>query len=260
MDITQKTVEGPWRPYVVFDPKNDKAKKLALSLDHRTMSDKPNIIVVLGGDGFMLKIIRKFIRKGLPFFGINCGHLGFLLNDLQDIPAKMKLYTLPVLEVQYKLDGYSHTEIAINDVWVERATSQTAWMQLLVDGVVRLPMVQGDGLLVSTPQGSTAYARAMGGLPLPLDTNAMQLVGSNITQPKQWRRALLSLDQTVGIQNLDEKKRPINLFVDGMSLADEYYADISQISISVSKTVRVNLAFDVDIHLAEKITRTQFPQ
>jgi NAD kinase len=197
----------------------------------------------------MLHAIREHWRKRVPFYGINTGHLGFLLNnnaDATDVPGgadfwkrDLLVFQLPLLHVEStSLSGQVTTRHAFNDAWVERASGQTAWVQLKVNGEVRLAKVVADGMLVGTAAGSTSYARAMGGAPIPFDTPVLQLVGSNVLSPGYWRSATLPIESVVEMTTLDPQKRPLQAYVDGVS-----QGEVSSMRVRVSNTAAAELAF-----------------
>ena len=160
----------------------------------------------------------------MPFYGINTGHVGFLLNQHDDLVAPpfwdrdLRLYQLPLLFAQAEtIDGERREMLAFNDAWVERATGQTAWVSLTVNGEQMLPKVVSDGVLVSTAAGSTSYARAMGATPVPFHTPVLLVVGSNVLTPMGWRPAILGLDARIEMRTLDPVKRPLRGYIDGVS-------------------------------------------
>lgn len=244
------------RLLIVWDEKNPEAMLIAESLEplkHR----QPNLIVVIGGDGFMLRNIRRFWNKGLPFFGINSGHRGFLLNERSVIengfPKEISIHTLPLLEGEIVTDsGKTKRFLAFNDVWVERAQSQTAWIEVKVNGVVQLPKLIADGVLLSTPAGSSAYARAMGTSPLPLDAQALVLSGSNVSSPN-FKPCYLPIDSSLEFRTLDPLKRPLFGVVDGIR-----QGKVRTMRANVSKTASVQLAFEGKHSLSEKLVDIQF--
>ena len=244
------------RPLVVWDKRNPKAEEIARAI---TPVGKPhNLIVVVGGDGMMLRAIRKHWRRRLPFFGINAGHMGFLLNDGEldfSSPKALVVQQLPLLWVEIRRAGGQIEEaLAFNDAWVERASGQTAWLEVRVNGQTRLPKLVADGALISTAAGSTSYARAMGASPLPLTTPALLLVGSNVLRPIHWKPAVLPLDAEVEIRALDPDKRPLRGFIDGTS-----YHKILSLRARVSRAASIELAFLPNHDPSEKIARIQFP-
>lgn len=224
------------------------------------LSRDPRFILTLGGDGAMLRCIREHWRQRLPFFGVNAGHLGFLMNRSDDVtkdsfpPADVIFRQLPMLYLEFEAaNGKITTACGFNDAWVERSTSQSAWLEVTVNGIRRIPKLVSDGALVATAAGSTAYARSMGASPLLADTPAWLLVGSNVLEPVQWKSALLSIDTTVEIRSLDPKKRPIEAFVDGHS-----QGEIVALRARISKSAAAELAFRASHDMAEKIAAIQF--
>ena len=200
-----------------YDERNTKAAEWARQFKKFECPDHPNCVLVIGGDGTMLHAIQRHWRLRVPFFGVNAGHLGFLLNEADEVlegrggrfpPPEVVSRPMPLLYVEMQLkDGSWTSGLTFNDAWVERSSGQTAWMEVTVDGHPRLPKLVCDGALLSTAAGSTAYARSMGATPLLADTPAWLLVGSNVMQPMHWKSALLSLDAQVEIRNLDPVKR-----------------------------------------------------
>jgi NAD+ kinase len=254
------TVTEP-RYLLSFDERNPKAHAIASEFQDQADPVNPNTILVIGGDGTMLQAIRKHWRLRLPLFGINAGHLGFLLNDKNDLPEgkvpvdDLILRQLPLLYVEtVSPEGEVKSSLAFSDAWVERATSQTAWVEITVNGQVRIPKLVADGVLVATAAGSTAYARSMGATPLLMGTPAMILVGSNVMLPSNWTSVILSQDSDLEFQTLNREKRPLRGFVDG-----EPQGEIGLMRVRVSRIAAIELAFSADHDMAEKIARIQFP-
>ena len=254
--LTTRFCQDEIRPLVYVDSFNEKAAELARTLEPD--EQRPNLIVVIGGDGTMLRAIREHWRRRVPFYGINTGHMGFLLNSRPSSAPLLHdvvLQQLPLLHVTTRgPDGEEHSSLAFNDAWVERATGQTAWLSVVVDGRERLPRLVADGALVSTAAGSTSYARAMGAPPMPLNTPALLLVGSNVLVPAFWKQAVLSLEASVQLTTLDPDKRPLHGYVDGVP-----QGDVRSMRARVSNTAAVELAFDPEHDAAEKLASIQFP-
>jgi nicotinate (nicotinamide) nucleotide adenylyltransferase len=244
---------------VISDKGSKQAQGVSQTLQFLSNKRRPNMIAVVGGDGTMLGAIKKHWSSYLPFFGINTGHLGFLLNDIQidgqnSLPDTFTVHNLPMLYFEATLiDGGVTCGYAFNDVWLERQGPQTGWCEVSVDGTRRIDKLVGDGVLVSTPQGSTAYARALGAAPIPLDTSSLILVGSNIVEPIGWKYANLSLRSEIELKVLERKKRPVVGYYDG-----EKIGKVDSIKIRVSRAARVELAFTPGRDLAEKISSVQF--
>lgn len=260
---TPPAKDGVYRPgvprlRVVHDERNPVANALAAELKPHEHPD-PDVIVVVGGDGTMLRAIRAHWRERLPFYGVNTGHLGFLLNDRAQVrfwERDLRLYQLPLLWVELVSEtGEQLESLAFNDCWVERRTGQTAWIEVSVNGAVRMPRVVADGMLVATAAGSTSYARAMRATPLPFNTPLLTLAGSNVLKPEFWQPAVLTLDSEVTVRNLDVSKRPLQGFVDGVD-----YGRVREMRARVSKIAAVELLFAHEHDPVAKLAMLQFPQ
>lgn len=238
-----------------------KVRELSEMLTHgRVAACDADFISVVGGDGAMLRSIREHWRARLPFFGINAGHLGFLLNGPEQVnanefpPSDIIFRQLPMLFLEFEDEnGDKRTAHGFNDAWVERSTSQSAWLEITVNNVRRIPKLVSDGALVATAAGSTAYARSMGAAPLLADTPAWLLVGSNVLEPAHWRSALLTPDTTVEIRSIDPKNRPIEAFVDGLSMGS-----VVSLRARLSRAAAAELVFCASHDMAEKIAAIQF--
>lgn len=254
---TRITLPDP-RLMIVFDEMNPKAQKLAERFKPLE-SPKPNVILVLGGDGTMLAAIRTHWRKRLPFLGLNAGTLGFLMNEqLPDTlaGAELVVYRMPMLRVDTTApDGTVKRGVAYSDAWVERDSGQAAWLRIDVDGQTQVPKVVGDGLLVATPSGSSAYARAMGATPVPLTAPVLTLAGSNVFRPRFWKPVALPESAVVRITNLDTMgKRPVRAFLDG------HLAGLVQaMEVRVSSVAAAELAFTPQFDLSARLLRSLFP-
>lgn len=246
--------------FILADANNPKATAWHQEIGHGVPPDQAGFIGVIGGDGMMLRSIREHWRKRLPFFGINAGHLGFLMNAPDQVqataypPKDVILRQLPMLYLEFEApNGAVQTAYGFNDAWLERATSQSAWLEITVNGVKRLPKLVSDGALVATAAGSTAYARSMGASPLLADTPAWLLVGSNVMEPPHWRSALLSTDTTVEIRSLSPEHRPVKAFVDGLSMGE-----VVALRARISRAAAAELVFCASHDMAEKIAAIQF--
>lgn len=246
------------RVRLFFDHEKREAEQVAAALAG-FVSDDPVAIVVIGGDGTMLRAIRQHWQDGLPFLGLNTGHLGFLLNDparLDFWDRPLRKYKLPMLDVEaVAVDGTRRVEAAFNDCWVERESGQTAWIEVGVNGVVRMPLVVADGMLISTAAGSTSYARALGASPLPFNADLLTLAGSNVLKPAFWRPAVLSPESVIRLRNLDPAKRPWRGFIDGLA-----QGPVLEMTARVSATAKVELLFAPEYDPVAKLAVTQFPQ
>lgn len=253
------------RLLVVHDPRNPKAAEVARRFA-RSASPDPNLVLVVGGDGTMLRAIREHWRRRLPFVGVNAGHLGHLMNEAlaDDLAgAELVLHRLPMLRVDYEAQDEVAVGrgLAFGDAWVERDTGQAAWLRVEVTtgeaAPVRteIPKVVGDGLLVATPAGSSAYARAMGATPVPLNAPVLTLAGSNVFQPRFWKAVALPDQAVVRLTNLDGVgKRPVRGYVDGVPVGR-----VTWLEARVSAVAGVELAFTPAFDLSAKLLRSLFP-
>ena len=245
------------KPLVIADPQNPRAQELACKIPSFA-EGQANLVLVVGGDGTMLHAIRSQWRHRLPFYGINAGHLGFLLNDEMAEGAAvgdLLVEHLPLLWVEMDLaSGERRSALAFNDAWLERASGQTAWLRVAVDGCERLSKLVADGALVGTAAGSTAYARAMGAHPLPLNVPSLMLVGSNVLHPAFFKPAVLPIGSTVELTSLEPHKRPLRGFIDGI-----LQGEVTGLRARVSHAASVELVFDPRQDLGEKLARIQFP-
>jgi NAD kinase len=246
------------RLMIVADENNPRARSGAAYFRHLESSD-PNIILVIGGDGTMLSAIRKHWQRRLPFLGLNAGNLGFLMNEAlpDDLTSTaFMIYRMPMLRVDTTHpNGTVSRGLAYGDAWVERDSGQAAWLRVDVDGQVQVPKVVGDGLLLATPSGSSAYARAMGATPVPLTAPVLTLAGSNVFRPRFWKPVALPDTAVVRITSLDETgKRPVRGFLDGHPLGW-----VKAIEMRVSPVAAVELAFTPQFDLSTRLLRSMFP-
>jgi NAD+ kinase len=254
------TLEGA-KFFLQADAAIPKVRELSVPLVSRHVpASDADFISVVGGDGAMLRSIREHWRARLPFFGVNAGHMGFLLNGPEQVsagafpPCDVIFRQLPMLFLEFEDEaGQTRTAHGFNDAWLERATSQSAWLEITVNNVPRIPKLVSDGALVATAAGSTAYARSMGASPLLADTPAWLLVGSNVLEPAHWRSALLSPDTTVEIRSLEPRNRPVQAFVDGLSMGR-----VVALRARLSRAAAVELVFCASHDMAEKIAAIQF--
>jgi NAD+ kinase len=238
--------------------------KVVAARFRRYESADPDLVLVIGGDGTMLHAIRRLWRLRLPFVGLNAGHLGFLLNE--ELPddldgAQLVLYRMPMLRVDAEApDGRQRRRmLAFGDAWVERDGGQAAWLKLEVDGLTQLEKVVGDGLLVATPAGSSAYARAMGATPIPLNSPVLTLAGSNVFQPRFWKPLALPDASAVRLTDVDPSpadrpKRPVRGYLDGEDLGR-----VKWMEARVSTVAAVELGFTPEFDLTSRRLRSLFP-
>ena len=248
------------RLLVVADQDNPKALEIQKQLESYGNPDNPNLIVDVGGDGNKLQAIRKHWHLRVPFFGINAGHRGYLQNDItpQDLilnRESLVVHHMPLLHVDiHCTDGSRKQVYGFNEVWVERQTGQSAWLEVIWNNENRISKVVGDGLIISTAAGSTGYARNICGFSLPTYVKELLLVGMAVTEPAEWRNAIFPQDAVFEIRVLDHAKRPVRAYVDGLA-----QGSIEAIRIKSSNIASVELAFISGYDIAAKHAKIQLP-
>jgi len=234
-----------------------KAKLEAL---HKTTSpDKADVIVALGGDGFMLEVLHDAMGRDVAIYGMNRGSIGFMMNDFHDgdlIDRIMRaretvLHPLRMRATDDK--GVCHEAVAINEVALFRETRQTAKIRIVVDGVVRLAKLVCDGVLIATPAGSTAYNLSAHGPILPIGAQILALTPISAFRPRRWRGALLPTRATVEFDVLEHAKRPVSAVADFTEVRD-----VVKVSVRIDENSPVRLLFDSEHDLEERILKEQF--
>lgn len=240
-------------------PKAEKAAADLRSIYQFTPIDRADAIVALGGDGLMLHSLHEYLALGLPIFGVNCGTVGFLMNDYRTdaLPERVRAaHEEALFPLQLRLvdrNGEEHQALAFNEVSLIRLTGQSANLRLSVDGVVRLDRLVCDGVLVATPAGSTAYNLSAHGPVLPLSANVLSLTAVSPFRPRRWRGALLPDTSVVELVNLDPEKRPL-----GVSADFHEFRDVAVVEIRQDRSSPQRILFDRDRTLSERIIGEQF--
>ena len=235
------------------------AKKELVKLYGNNPIDSCDIIVALGGDGFMLQTLHKFIESNIPIYGMNCGSIGFLMNEYsaEDLEEKLKNSEIteinPLRMIVYDIHNVEHNEIAINEVALSRTTHQAAKLQISINQQVRLVELISDGLLVSTPAGSTAYNLSADGPILPLNAKLMALTPTSPFRPRRWKGALINIDSIIEIDVIEPKFRTVNATADSHEIHNA-----KKIKIFNDTSISIKIMFDQDYNLDERITREQF--
>jgi NAD+ kinase len=221
--------------------------------------DKAQVIVALGGDGMMLETLHRFIGRGMPIYGMNCGTVGFLMNlySEDDLPRRLaRAQTVqlhPLLMTARSVDGLTQQARAINEVALLRQLRQAAKIAIRVDGVVRMPELICDGVLISTPAGSTAYNLSAHGPILPLGAGVLALTPISAFRPRRWRGALLPHSAEVVFEILECAKRPVSAVADYTEVRD-----VVEVRVREDLDTILKLLFDPEHNLEERILREQF--
>ncbi|WP_102109457.1 NAD kinase [Oceaniglobus roseus] len=222
--------------------------------------ERAEVIVALGGDGFMLQTLHATMMLGVPVYGMNRGTIGFLMNEYseEDLPARIDAaeeeVINPLVMTATSIDGRVHEALAINEVALLRAGPQAAKLAIHVDGRMRLAELVCDGALVATPAGSTAYNYSAHGPILPIGAEVLALTAMAAFRPRRWRGALLPKSCTVRIEVLEPEKRPVMADADSR----QSVRDVATVEIRSKTSVRHRLLFDPGHGLEERLTREQF--
>lgn len=221
--------------------------------------DQADVAVSLGGDGFMLETLHRFLGSQLPVYGMNCGSVGFLMNrfDEDDLPGRLARAQLaelhPLRMVATTAHGTTQTALALNEVALLREIRQAAKIRITVDGRVRLAELACDGVLVSTPAGSTAYNLSAHGPIVPLSANLLPLTPISAFRPRRWRGALLPSTAEVLFEVLESDKRPVAAVADFTEVRD-----VLTVHVREDRTLAAQVLFDPDQGLSERIIAEQF--
>jgi len=240
----------------------DPAREAADMLTRRygaVAPEQADVIVALGGDGFMLETLHKSLPRAVPIFGMNRGSIGFLMNEFREtglverLDKAMPVVLHPLRMRATRIDGTEEDALAINEVSLLREVRQAAKLRVRVNGVLRLDELICDGILLSTPAGSTAYNMSVYGPIIPLGAGIMALTPISAFRPRRWRGALLPHDATVAIDILEPAKRPVSAVADFTEVRD-----VLAVEIREARDVNLTLLFDPDQHLEERMLKEQF--
>ncbi|MEY4679996.1 MAG: hypothetical protein RLZZ276_1645 [Pseudomonadota bacterium] len=218
-----------------------------------------DILVALGGDGFLLQTLHRHRALGRPVFGMNRGSVGFLLNEFREAGLMERLAkSSPVLLHPLRMEattigGERVVATAINEVALFRQQRQTAKIRISVDGVVRLPELSCDGVMVATPAGSTAYNLSAHGPIIPLGAGLLALTPISAFRPRRWRGALLPHGAKVGFEVLEADKRPVGAAADNSEVRD-----VARVEVREERDIGFTLLFDPDQNLEERVLKEQF--
>ena len=224
--------------------------------------EKADVIVVVGGDGTMLRGLHQYRDLDAPLFGLNLGTLGFLLNpydrrvNLEKRIENAVHFTIRPLEmIATDKRGKKHTEVAFNEVSVLRETHNSAKIQVSINDQVRLDELVCDGVMISTPVGSTAYNLSAGGPILPIDSNLLPITPISPFRPRRWAGALIRNNCTVTLDILKAVERPVSATADSKEIRN-----VKSVIIKQSDTIAKTMLFDPDSPLEERIFKEQFVQ
>ena len=218
-----------------------------------------DVIVALGGDGFMLETLHRYRERGVPFYGMHRGSVGFLMNAYapdalqQRIAAAVPVNIHPLAMVARDAAGGEHRALAFNEVSLLRQRRQAAKLRISIDDVVRIEELMADGALVATPVGSTAYNLSVHGPIIPLGAGILALTPVAAFRPRRWRGALLPHEARVRFDVLEADKRPVSATADYTEVRD-----VLSVQVSETQNAEITLLFDPEHNLEERVFKEQF--
>lgn len=253
----------PENPKLAFVASNSERSQQALEslvrLYENTSPDEADVIVALGGDGFVLETMHRHIGRRVPVYGMNRGSVGFLMNrfdeyDLIERLRRAKSAVLHPLRMSARtIGGDLHEALAINEVSLIRETRQAAKLRIKIDDVERMEEMICDGVIVATAAGSSAYNFSAHGPIIPIGSDILALTPISAFRPRRWRGALLPHSAQVTFQVLESAKRPVSATADHTEVRD-----VSIVTVREDRDVEILLMFDPEHSLEERILREQF--
>lgn len=260
--MTDRTKGNGFRRFAFLASPIEEAERAREALEERYGGVSPehaDVIVALGGDGLMLQVLHKFMNSGKPIYGMNRGSVGFLMNEysedglIERLEEAERSVIRPLSMQALDIGGKEHTALAINEVSLLRQTFQAAKLRVLIDGKVRLPELICDGILVSTPAGSTAYNLSAHGPIIPINSPLLALTPISPFRPRRWRGALLSNEARIDIEILDAAKRPVNAVADHTEIRS-----VMRVHVEQAEDAQALMLFDPGHNLDERILAEQF--
>ena len=221
--------------------------------------DDAQVVIALGGDGFMLETLHRTMDRTKPIYGMNRGSVGFLMNEyseddlLERINAAERTIIHPLVMVAIDSKRRQHRALAINEVSLLRQTRQTAKLRICIDGKVRLTELVCDGALVCTPAGSTAYNLSAYGPIVPISAQILALTAISAFRPRRWRGALLSHTARVTFEVLEADKRPVSAVADNFEVRD-----VVEVHVGEDREISLCMLFDAGHSLDERVLTEQF--
>jgi NAD+ kinase len=251
---------NPRLAFVASDrPEATQARARLANIYGEVTEDEADVIVALGGDGFMLEMLHAHLTNRKPIYGMNRGSVGFLMNDyvekglIERIAKAERAVIHPLVMTAVDAGGERHTALAINEVSLLRETRQTAKLRIMIDGKTRLSELICDGALVSTPAGSTAYNLSAHGPIIPIDAEVLALTPISAFRPRRWRGALLSHRARVTFEVLEADKRPVSAVADNVEIRN-----VIQVDVVEDRTTSLAMLFDAGRSLEERVLAEQF--
>ena len=234
--------------------KNIKLRKYLLNKYKNYQVHLSDFIIVLGGDGFMLQTLKKYKKYNKPFYGINRGTYGFLMNKFKNLNidnfiSKTKLIVISPLEMKaLTKSGKIYKAIAINEVSLLRQTKQTSLLQISNEKRILIKKLFCDGVLVSTPAGSTAYNLSVGGPILSLNSKKIAVTPISPFRPRRWKGKVVPSSSVIKIKNLNIDKRSVSAVADNIEIRN-----VKKVRIAINNKIKFKLLYDKNISLTKKI-------
>lgn len=222
-------------------------------------AEEADVIIALGGDGFMLETLHRSMHRSVPIYGMNRGTVGFLLNayNEDDLPERIdsaaRAILHPLAMTAISDSGSEQQARAINEVSLLRQTRQAANLRVAIDGKTRIDRLICDGALVATPAGSTAYNLSAHGPILPIGSQALALTPISAFRPRRWRGAVLPLTAEITFEVLDHYKRPVSAVADATEVRN-----VVEVRIAQDNETELHILFDPEHNLEERILQEQF--
>ena len=240
-------------------PEAIKALKSLKKLYENVPPNEADVIVALGGDGTVLKSLHDFLKNETPIYGMNRGFVGFLMNQfaeknlLERLSEAIPYKLYPLIIKSYDKKGNIQNGLAFNDVSMIRNSPRIAKIKVQVNNKIRIKEFLGDGCLISTPAGSSAYNLSLRGPVIPVGAQVLALTPISPYRPRRWRGALLNNDVKITLHSLDHESRPVRAEADFME-----FDDLVKLEIELDKTKFMNLLFDPGHDMEERIITEQF--
>ena len=243
--------------YCIISDTNKNSLKIKSLIKKQVLSStivKSNIIIVIGGDGFMLHTLKKYYKFKKPFYGVNSGNYGFLMNKfskkniLKNVTSSKLVKINPLKMTVTNKQNRIKNHIAINEVSILRQSRQAASLKISNGSKIIIKKLRSDGILVSTPAGSTAYNLSVHGPILSLNSKKLSISPISPFRPRRWRGKIVSYKSKIIIKNLNPKKRPISAVADNIEVRNA-----KLIKIKTNNKIKFNLLYDKNRSLQKKI-------
>lgn len=221
--------------------------------------ERADVIVALGGDGSMLHALHKSLKYKKPVYGMNRGSIGFLMNEYREKNLLKRLARAQTVKLNplrmrtTNIKGKKQDLLAINEVSLLREEHQAAKLKIVIDGITRLKELICDGLIFSTPAGSTAYNLSAYGPIIPLESRLLALTPISAFRPRRWRGALLPRKSKLKVDVLDARARPVSAVADFIEVRD-----VKSVEVWQDTSVSIALLFDPELNLDERLIKEQF--